>query len=71
MWITETLIARADNLAWTLKLRGYDAVHLAAALHWSDRLGEPVVLATFDKELWTAAGKVEVEVFPARLSSPR
>ena len=69
--ITETLIASADNLAWTLKLRGYDAVHLAAALHWSDRLGEPVVFATFDQELWTAAGKAELEVFPARLSSAR
>ena len=65
--ITEALIARADHLAWSLRLRGYTAVHLAAALHWSERLGETVVLATFDRELWTAAGKAELEVFPARL----
>lgn len=62
--ITEALIARAGDLAWTLRLRGYDAVHLAAALHWSERLAEPVVLATFDQELWTAARKMGLEVFP-------
>ena len=65
--ITEALIARADHLAWNFQLRGYDAVHLAAALHWSEGLGETVVLATFDQELWTAAGKAELEVFPVRL----
>src|SRR4051794_23039641 len=32
--ITEALIARADDLAWTMNLRGYDAVHLASALEW-------------------------------------
>lgn len=69
--ITEALVARADSLAWSIKLRGYDAVHLAAALHWSERLGETVVLATFDQELWTAAANLELEVFPGHLSSFR
>ena len=30
--ITEWVVARADDLAWEHGLRGYDAVHLAAAL---------------------------------------
>ena len=30
--ITESLVARADDVAWTFRLRGYDSVHLAAAL---------------------------------------
>jgi hypothetical protein len=29
---TEVLVARADELAWELGLRGYEAVHLASAL---------------------------------------
>ncbi len=33
---TETLVARADVLAWELGLRAYDAVHLASALLWQD-----------------------------------
>jgi predicted nucleic acid-binding protein len=62
--VTEALVARADGLAWTFKLRGYDAVHLAAALEWYDRLGEIVVLATFDRELWKAAGETGLQRFP-------
>jgi predicted nucleic acid-binding protein len=31
--ITELVIARADTFAWDYGLRGYDAVHLAAATH--------------------------------------
>jgi predicted nucleic acid-binding protein len=65
--VTEALIARADVLAWTFKLRGYDAVHLAAALNWSERLAETVTVATFDRELWDAATETELHVFPARL----
>lgn len=62
--ITESLIARADVLAWDLALRGYDAVHLAAALLWQETLGETVTLATFDRQLWEAAQDVGQQVFP-------
>jgi predicted nucleic acid-binding protein len=65
--ITEVLIARADDLAWRMKLRGYDAVHLAAALEWQDRLGEPITLATFDRELWEGADTAGLERFPLSL----
>ena len=54
--LTESVIARTDDLAWSRGLRGYDAVHLAAALFWQDALAEPVTVATFDRQLWQAAG---------------
>ena len=54
--LTESVIARADDLAWSRGLRGYDAVHLAAALFWQDALAEPVTVATFDRQLWQTAG---------------
>jgi hypothetical protein len=49
--VTESLVARADDLVWHYGLRGYDAVHLAAALLWQEGLEEPVTLATFDRQL--------------------
>jgi len=61
---TETLIARADTLAWELGLRGYDAIHLASALVWQDGLGEPVTMATFDLRLWKAAERHSLAPFP-------
>jgi predicted nucleic acid-binding protein len=65
--ITESLIARADGVAWTYRLRGYDAVHLAAALEWHDRIDERITLATFDKDLWRAAGDAGLDCFPPAL----
>ena len=64
---TEMLIAQADTLAWELGLRGYDAVHLAAALLWQDSIGREVTLATFDRQLWQAAGKRGLLPFPQDL----
>jgi len=39
--ITEALVARAASLAWQYGLRGYDAVHLAAALTWQEGRANP------------------------------
>jgi uncharacterized protein len=50
--VTDELIALAANLAETEGLRGYDAVHLAAALH----LGASV-LTSADEALCDAAGR--------------
>ncbi len=61
---TETLVARADVLAWELGLRGYDAVHLASALLWQDGVDEKIVFATFDRQLWEAAGQRGLAQFP-------
>jgi predicted nucleic acid-binding protein len=65
--LTEPLLARADALAWEHGLRSYDAVHLAAALHWQETLGELVTLATFDRELWRAGQRAGLSVWPAGL----
>jgi predicted nucleic acid-binding protein len=62
--MTEALISLADNLAWEHGLRGYDAVHLAAALTWQEALGEPVRVATYDKQLWQTAQSVGLTVWP-------
>jgi uncharacterized protein len=53
--ITDILIGRAANLAWEHGLRGYDSIHLAAAIFWQEMLGEPVTLATFARQLWKGA----------------
>ena len=60
----ELLLARATSLAWERGLRGYDAVHMASALFWRDMVGEPVVLATYDRELWEEAVRSGLKVFP-------
>jgi predicted nucleic acid-binding protein len=66
--VTEALVSRADSLAWNHALRGYDAIQLASALIWQESLGAPVTLATFDRELWQAAPKASLHVWPARLT---
>ena len=65
--VTEMVVAQAGAFAWDHGLRGYDAVHLAAASVWQDALGERVSLATFDKQLWAATGAVGLEAYPADL----
>jgi predicted nucleic acid-binding protein len=62
--LTAVLLTRAAQAAWEQRLRGYDAVHLAAALFWQEMLGEPVCLASYDRELWDAARHAGLEVFP-------
>jgi predicted nucleic acid-binding protein len=67
--VTEALIARADAFAWEYGLRGYDAVHLAAASLWQDWMGERVTLATFDRRLWAVAEQVGLLPYPDDLSA--
>lgn len=67
--ITEPMIRDADHLAIEYSLRGYDAVHLAAASIWKDRISETVHFATFDDNLWQAAGAEGFEPFPKVLPS--
>ena len=66
--VTETLVSRAEILAWDHGLRGYDAVQLAAALTWQDWIGQDVVLATFDRQLWESASQTGLRVWPERLN---
>jgi predicted nucleic acid-binding protein len=67
--VTTALIERASRLAWENGLRGYDATHFAAALIWQETLEMPVTLVTYDRELWLAARKAEIGVWPERLIS--
>ena len=62
--MNEALVSRAEQMAWDYGLRGYDAVHLAAARVWHEEIGHPVVLATFDRELWKAASLAGLETWP-------
>lgn len=55
--IDELLARRAGALAETLALRGYDAVHLAAALRVAD---DSVVLVAGDRALIRAARSMEL-----------
>jgi len=52
---------------WEHGLRGYDAVHLAAASLWQDAMSEQVTLSTFDRQLWKVAKRVGLALHPADL----
>jgi predicted nucleic acid-binding protein len=67
--LSTALIERAAKLAWDFGLRGYDAIHLAAALTWQNALEEPVLLATFDRVLWSASERAGIAVWPQELFS--
>jgi predicted nucleic acid-binding protein len=59
--IDEPLARHAGDLAQDLRLRGYDAVHLATAL----ALGSRTTLITWDKDLARAATETGCGVAPA------
>ena len=65
--VTPVLVERASRLAWEYGLRGYDATHFAAALLWQETLEMPITLATYDRELWLAANKAGMAVWPEGL----
>jgi predicted nucleic acid-binding protein len=68
--VTEALVERAERLAWEHGLRGYDAVQLASALTWQESVGQEIVLATFDQQLWEAAKRSGLKAWPDQLSGP-
>lgn len=41
-------------------------VEVAAALFWSEMLGEPVALATWNRQLWKAARESGLETIPRK-----
>lgn len=65
--VTESLVERADTLAWDHGLRGHDALQLASALTWQESVGTEILLATFDQQLWEAAPKAGVKAWPDKL----
>ncbi len=66
LWIqlVQPIVRQAGQLAWQYGLRGYDAIHLAAALWWRANMGQPLLLVTYDRELWGAAQRSGLMVFP-------
>ena len=62
--LSPALIRRGASLAWELDLRGYDAVHLAAALAWQEGIDRPVGLLTYDRRLREAARSLGLTVGP-------
>lgn len=66
--VTEALMARAETLAWSHALRGYDAVQLASALGWQESMSAGIVVATFDVQLWKAARRDGLNVWPDDLA---
>jgi predicted nucleic acid-binding protein len=64
--ISGGITKRAAALAWEYGLRGYDAMHFASALAWQDSINTPVTLATYDRDLWMAAQRAGMEVWPGK-----
>ena len=62
--LTEAVVERAERLAWEHGLRGYDAVQLASALAWQESIGEEIMMATFDRQLWEAASRSGLMPWP-------
>lgn len=65
--VSESLVKRASRIAFDYKLRGYDSLHLAAAVLWQEFLVASVTLATFDRDLWLAARQAGLGVWPEGL----
>jgi uncharacterized protein len=63
--INEQTTTRADEFAWMVGLRGYDAMHLAAATAWQSALNSAVVMVTFDAALAKASLASGLQILPA------
>lgn len=59
--VTAGTIERASDIAWKYGLRGYDSLHLAAALLWQEALDASVVFAAFDHDLLQASQQAGLE----------
>ncbi len=67
LYVSNAIAALAEELTFEENLRGYDAVQLASALAWKEGLAEDVTFATFDVDLWEAAGRRDLVCFPEDL----
>jgi uncharacterized protein len=62
-----SVLESASDLAWTHGLRGYDAVHLASAIHIGRLLHSPITILTYDKQLWDISRKIGLLTLPENL----
>ena len=58
----------ASTVAERFLLRGFDAIHLATALHHQALADEPLTFATFDRRLWAAASESGLEAWPPQFA---
>lgn len=65
--ISDQVVARADTLAWEYGLRGYDAIHIAAAAVWQEAVRQEIILASYDRMLWDVAVQMGFRVYPSDL----
>jgi len=65
--VSGQIIDQSSELAWKYPLRGYDALHLASAVLWQEILEAQIILATFDRELWSAGSQAGLIVWPKKL----
>ena len=65
--VSDVMVERASRISFDYQLRGYDSLHLAAAQLWQESLNLPVVLATFDRDLWLAGRQAGMDVWPEGL----
>lgn len=63
------LAERAGRLAWTLGLRGYDAVHLAAGMAAAEVAADALTIVTYDREMYRAARKLGLGTYPEDLDA--
>ena len=63
--LDDVVASSAGDVAERHALRGMDAVHLASALRLAAVSTAPVVLASYDAELRSAASREHLELFPA------
>jgi predicted nucleic acid-binding protein len=64
--LNEPLVERAARLAEIHRLRAYDAIQLASALLFAERLGEDTVFGSWDDALDAAAAREGFQVLRGR-----
>jgi hypothetical protein len=57
-------VVRLASLSAVTPLKSLDAIHIASALLWRDRLGQEVTMLTLDRRLGLAARSFGLEVRP-------
>lgn len=62
--VSDSLTWLAGELAEKQRLRGFDSIHLAAAVTLKAQVKSRIIAACFDVRLWEALRAMEFEVIP-------
>lgn len=65
--VSVATVEKASDLAWKYGLRGYDSLHLAAALLWRETLDVRISFASFDRNLWLVSRQAGLDPWPEGL----